>query len=46
MGTGYLSPADYDRTVDVLLGTPSDPVISKKPEGAWTHAVWDKAMGK
>ena len=42
-GLGYLEPAAFDRTVDVLLSGASDPVITKKPEGAWTHAVWDKA---
>ncbi len=45
-GTGYLDPADYDRTVDVLLGSASDPVISKKPEGAWSHVVWEKATAQ
>ena len=40
---GSLDPADYDRTVDTLLSGGSDPVITKKPEGAWTHAVTDKA---
>ncbi|MEQ8357044.1 MAG: ABC transporter substrate-binding protein [Kiloniellaceae bacterium] len=40
---GYLDPADYERTVDTLLSNESTPVITKKPEGAWTHAVWDKA---
>jgi NitT/TauT family transport system substrate-binding protein len=44
-GTGYLDPVDYQRTVDVLLGGGSDPVISKPPVGAWTHQIWD-AMGK
>ncbi len=38
---GYLDPADYERTVAVLLGSKSAPVITKKPEGAWTHAVYD-----
>jgi NitT/TauT family transport system substrate-binding protein len=42
---GYLDPADYERTVDTLLSNESTPVITKKPEGAWTHEVWDKAMG-
>jgi len=37
-GTGYLEPADYERTVKVVL---ENKVISKKPVGAWTHAVWD-----
>ena len=41
---GALSQADYDRTVKVLLSSGgSDPVISKEPQGAWTHAVTDKA---
>ncbi|KFE35831.1 ABC transporter substrate-binding protein [Thioclava atlantica] len=40
---GALDPADYERTVDVLMSGGSDPVITKKPEGAWTHAVTDKA---
>ena len=44
-GTGWLDPADYARTVKVLLGGGSDPVITKEPAGAWTHAVWD-AMKK
>ncbi|NIA67692.1 ABC transporter substrate-binding protein [Pelagibius litoralis] len=44
-GLGYLEPGDYDRTVDTLLANASTPVITKKPEGAWTHAVWEKASG-
>jgi len=40
-GGGKLNPADYQRTVNTLLGGGSDPVISKAPEGAWTHRVWD-----
>jgi NitT/TauT family transport system substrate-binding protein len=43
-GTGYLDPAAYDRTVAILLSGKSDPVIAKKPEGAWTHDVIDAAM--
>jgi NitT/TauT family transport system substrate-binding protein len=38
---GYLAPADYERTVEVLLSSKSTPVITKKPEGAWTHAIYD-----
>ena len=41
--TGVLDPADYQRTVKVLLSSGSDPVITKEPQGAWTHAVTDKA---
>jgi NitT/TauT family transport system substrate-binding protein len=40
---GKLDEAAYQRTVDILLSGGSDPVITKKPEGAWTHAVTDKA---
>ncbi len=43
-GIGYLDPAAYEQTVDVLLTGGSTPIITKKPEGAWTHSVWDKAM--
>ncbi len=41
---GKLDPADFDRTVATLLSGGSDPVISKKPVGAWTHVIIDKAM--
>ena len=40
---GKLDPADFDRTVTTLLSGGSDPVITKAPEGAWTHAIIDKA---
>jgi NitT/TauT family transport system substrate-binding protein len=42
-GLGYLNPADYQRTVDVLLTGGSDTVISKAPSGAWTHQIYDAA---
>lgn len=38
---GKLDPADYNRTVATLMSGGSDPVITKKPTGAWSHAVWD-----
>ena len=41
---GALEPEDYERTVESLLAGGSDPVITKAPEGAWTHAVTDKAL--
>ncbi|MFD0979381.1 ABC transporter substrate-binding protein [Tropicimonas aquimaris] len=41
---GALDPADYERTVSTLLTGGSDPVISKEPEGAWTHQISDKAL--
>jgi NitT/TauT family transport system substrate-binding protein len=40
---GTLDEADYERTVQTLLSGGSDPVITKAPEGAWTHAVTDAA---
>lgn len=42
--TGELDPADYERTVDILLKGGSDPVITKRPQGAWTHMITDKAL--
>lgn len=41
---GALDPADYERTVQTLLGDGSDPVITQSPEGAWTHQITDKAL--
>ncbi|WP_350334289.1 ABC transporter substrate-binding protein [Coralliovum pocilloporae] len=41
---GALDPADYERTVSSLLAGGSDPVISKKPTGAWTHTITDAAL--
>jgi len=40
-GNGELDSKDYDRTVSVLLSGGSDPVITKKPQGAWSHAVYE-----
>jgi len=42
-GMGRLDPAAYERTVHELMSGGSDPVISRTPEGAWTHAVSDAA---
>jgi NitT/TauT family transport system substrate-binding protein len=41
---GALDPADYQRTVASLLAGGSDPVITKEPEGAWTHAISNAAL--
>jgi NitT/TauT family transport system substrate-binding protein len=42
---GKLDPADFERTVTTLMGAGGEaPVITKKPEGAWTHAVIDAAL--
>jgi NitT/TauT family transport system substrate-binding protein len=38
---GKLDPADYERTVAILMSGGSDPVITKKPEGATSTAVYD-----
>ncbi len=42
-GLGYLDDASAERTVRVLLSGSSEPVITKKPVGAWTHDIWNKA---
>ena len=41
---GMLDTAAADRTVATLLAGGSDPVITKKPEGAWTDVVMKAAM--
>ncbi|MCP4183399.1 MAG: ABC transporter substrate-binding protein, partial [Hyphomicrobiales bacterium] len=41
---GVLDVADYERTVTTLMKGGSDPVISMKPEGAWTSMITDKAL--
>ena len=41
---GALSEDDFNRTVDSLMTGGSDPVITKKPSGAWSHAITDKAL--
>ena len=40
---GSLDEAAYKRTVATLMKGGSDPVITKEPAGAFTHAVTDKA---
>ena len=42
--SGELDPEAYERTVQTLLEGGSDPVITKQPEGAWTHEITDKAL--
>ena len=39
---GTLDVAAAERTVDTLMKGGSDPVISKKPKGAWTSVVTDE----
>ncbi len=41
---GALDPADFERTVNTLLAGGSDPVITKQPDGAWTHQITDAAL--
>ncbi|WP_297340096.1 ABC transporter substrate-binding protein [Pseudophaeobacter sp.] len=41
---GALDVADYERTVKTLLEGGSTPVITKTPEGAWTHIISDAAL--
>ncbi len=42
--SGALDPADYERTVKVLMSGASDPVITKQPSGAWTHDITNAAL--
>lgn len=42
---GTLDVAAAERTVETLLKGGSDPVITKKPEGAWSNVVMDKVKG-
>jgi NitT/TauT family transport system substrate-binding protein len=37
---GYLNVADYNRTVKELE---EQKIITKKPEGAYTHSVWEES---
>ena len=41
---GTLDEGDYNRTVDSRMKGGSDPVITKVPQGAWTHQISDKAL--
>ncbi len=43
-GTGWLDDAAYGRTIQTLMSGGSDPVITKKPEDAYTHDVIEKAQ--
>jgi NitT/TauT family transport system substrate-binding protein len=45
-GLGYMDVAAYNRTVAELMAGGSAPVITKKPEGAWTRAIWQQAFGR
>ncbi len=42
--SGALDEDAYKQTVEALLSAGSEAVITKEPEGAWTHAVTDKAL--
>jgi len=41
---GKLDPKAYERTVSTLMTGKSDPVITKKPVGATTDAIWTAAQ--
>jgi NitT/TauT family transport system substrate-binding protein len=42
-GLGWLDPAIFDSTVAVLRAG-ANPILSQKPEGGWTHDVWERAQ--
>lgn len=41
---GKLNEESYNRTVNILLAGDSKLVISKKPEGAFTQEIWERAQ--
>jgi NitT/TauT family transport system substrate-binding protein len=41
IGDGKLNEADYDRTAKMVV---DQKIVSKAPEGAWTHEITDKAI--
>jgi NitT/TauT family transport system substrate-binding protein len=41
---GRLDPKAAERTVTTLMTGKSDPVITKKPAGAWTDVIWTAAQ--
>lgn len=41
---GTLDVNDYEQTVQTLLLGDSDPVITRKPSGAWTHKITNQAL--
>jgi NitT/TauT family transport system substrate-binding protein len=43
---GYLEPAAYDRTVQLLLQARPAAPISQAPSGGWTHDIWARAQVK
>ena len=38
---GYLNPTDYEKTLAVLLSAQPVSIITRRPEGAWTHAIYE-----
>ncbi|GHE06302.1 nitrate ABC transporter substrate-binding protein [Defluviimonas sp. 20V17] len=46
IGSGALNVEQYKETVHTLLSavSPSNPAITKQPEGAWTHEITDAAL--
>jgi NitT/TauT family transport system substrate-binding protein len=41
IGDGKLDEAAYDRTAKMVV---DQKIVSKAPEGAWTHEITDKAI--
>lgn len=42
-GSGYLDLSAYDRAATALLSGRSEPAITRRPIGAWAHAIWEAA---
>jgi len=46
-GIGYLDPVAFNRSVNVLLAGGGDaPVITKQPQGAFSHKIFDAATAQ
>jgi NitT/TauT family transport system substrate-binding protein len=43
---GYLDPAAFDAAVDLLLTGAEKPELKKRPQGGWTHKVWNALVAR
>ena len=43
---GHLDPAAFDRNVELLLTGADKPELKQRPQGAWTHKVWDAVLAR
>jgi hypothetical protein len=44
---GYLDPAAFERNVELLLtGDAEKPELKQRPQGAWTHNMWNAVLAR